>query len=250
MKTSNKILLTLILLGFGIFTAVHLTLYAKYKNDDITTERMLLNKWFTKYNLQTPTYLSVKSFENIIIIPSDSFYFELQKQPNGKAGYKVIHDSLFTGPDQVQLKSNDGRIITALNAPVKPLGTQQLNLYCPTISKINIEDANIFFRGSTDPARVDFNIKISNCSFNFSNRITYDTSYSNRFYDDITIHAKKSYIELNKKVVIKNLTVSLDDASQLQDNKSMIENIYLNCGDKSAVHLSGENLKKVKPIVQ
>jgi len=176
------------------------------------------------------------------------------------AGYKIIHDSIYIIGDTSEITTVNNQVIVPLTGvremlkseiriSAKHLSGQYLNLHCPAIGKISIEDGYIFLRGSTDPAKVDLDLDIYNTNFNLSNRNIYDTAkYLNRFYHNITLHARKSFIFLNKNSEIKNFTVLPDNETELVDNHATIENFLINPADKSTIHLSGQNLKKVKPI--
>jgi len=260
MKTSNRILLILLISGIILFAAIHISLYRKYEKGEIVAERELLNKFYSNYALSVPAYLSISNFRNIVIIPSDSFHFEIEKKSGGTAGYKLIKDSLFifgdtrptvplTAAAKPVVTTTGEKRIVALNTPSVFLSEQLLILYCPPLKILKIRNGSICLYGKTDHSKTRFEAYIQDCEFNFSNRNLYETAYENKYYDSISIHSVRSYVSLNKNSVVRSLYVSMDGESQLVDNKSIIENIYLDCKPDSWLHLSGENLKRVRQII-
>ena len=79
MKTSDKLLLTAALSSLGILGLVQVTLYAKYRSGNFVTEKELHAEQFTVYKMAAPEYLSVQGLLRVHIIPSDSFYIEVEK---------------------------------------------------------------------------------------------------------------------------------------------------------------------------
>lgn len=260
MKTSNRILLIFLISGVILFAAIHFSLYRKYEKGEIVTERELLHEFYSDYEMSVPAYLSLSNFRNIVIIPSDSFHFEIEKKSGGTAGYKLIHDSLFifgaanpsvtlTASAKPIVTTSGEERITALNTPSVFLSEQLLILYCPPLKMLKIRDGSICLYGTSDHSNNRFEAYIQDCEFNFSNRNLYETAYENKYYDSISIHSARSYVNLNKNSVVRSLYMSMDGESQLVDNKSIIENIYLDCKPDSWLHLSGENLKRVRQII-
>ena len=79
MRTSNKILLGTILTAIFLISAIHFVLYAKYKNGDYTTPKIIEFDRFDHYKIPNIKRIVASHISNITIIPSDTALMDIEK---------------------------------------------------------------------------------------------------------------------------------------------------------------------------
>jgi hypothetical protein len=264
MKTSDKLLTGFFGLSLLILCAVQGSLYAKYKKGEIIQSKMLLEEAFTKYNLpfsSSSHIISVKGFQHVHIIPSDSMYFMLEKNVSGKAVYTLIQDTLFIDGNPTESLNNgsqtkppmptaglnqDAKVVKMEIRLLPELNQQGLIIYYTNNDRIRLEDGDAFLHGSMAPYKFNAAIDITNGHLELGNDYSEGDEYLNKFYNDIVIHLNNSGLTMNSKSVVKSLQISMDDRSILTDNGSVVDSIALNCSGQSRLELSGKNAKNLR----
>src|ERR1700733_15309098 len=124
MKKSDKLLLVFFGLCLVILGGIQFSLYEKYKKGEIIVNEVLLDEEFTKYNLPSasPLFISVRGFQNVNIIPSDSLYFRLEKNISGNAGYQMSNDTVYVEGERIDGTNyhpeiGSSRIVTPMGDP-------------------------------------------------------------------------------------------------------------------------------------
>jgi hypothetical protein len=264
MKTSDKLLVFFFGLILVILVSIQFSLYGKYKKGEFSSNEVLLDEEFAKYNLNsaTPLFISITGFQNAHLIPSDSFYFRLEKSSNGRADFRLIKDSLYLEGESSK-GTNDGHeaISTQIVSPMAGAGAyqmevkiqpelnpQKLIVYCPSNVRIRIAGGEIFLHGSLQPGKFNISIEINNCHLELGNDYSSGDEYSNRFYNDIAIHSFNSGVAMNSKSVISSYNSSMDDRSILIDNNARIDSLGIDCTNHSRLELTGRNIRKIRFI--
>ena len=93
MKTSNKLMLSILITGIGILSALHLALFANYKQGIIQTEKELNEEQFTTHRMKTPKWLSMKGHFRVEITPSDHFHIDVENE-HPEIDFRQAGDSL------------------------------------------------------------------------------------------------------------------------------------------------------------
>jgi len=264
MKTSDKLLLAFFGLCLVILVGIQLSLYEKYKRGEINVSEVLLNEEFTKYNLPSasPLFISVRGFQNVNIIPSNSLYFRLEKNISENAGYQMSNDTVYV--DGYRIEGTNYHPETGSSRTVRPMGDpgefmvevkiqpelnpQKLIVYCPSNARIRIEGGEIFLHGSLQPGKFNISMEINNCHLELGNDYSSGDEYSNRFYHDIVIHSFNSGVAMNSKSVINSFNSSMDDQSILDDHDASVDSLGIDCTNQSRLHLTGKNIRKVRFI--
>src|ERR1700759_78105 len=113
MKTSDKLLLLFFILALAFFGAIHLTLYAQLRQGHTYIYMEPRDGWARSYEGKAPAMLALEGNINVTLIPSDSFYVDVQKE-----GEKRVSCRLTTG-DSLLVKGDTTGFIN-------PLGPFQL----------------------------------------------------------------------------------------------------------------------------
>src|SRR5438067_13892015 len=99
MKTSNKILLIFLGMAILMITAVHLTLYAKYKKGEVSSFEDVRDGRFEEHALPKIKYVSVIGFRRCNIIPAAEPKIKIFKMRDTRLAYKVVNDTLVVTGD-------------------------------------------------------------------------------------------------------------------------------------------------------
>lgn len=269
MKTSDKLLLIFSLSALGVFGALHLVLYAKYRKGDILSEKDLHAEQFTKYKAPAPGSLFLQGRLQVNIIPSDTFYFELQKEANGKVNYWRKGDSLILSGNPAVRFNPDGTMIIDKEAVIhkeEPRGEPPgdfnphgpvmgyrnlpvVNVYCGPLISIYLEDVQAMITGEKNPSRFRADIGLINAQLLVGEYYyNQDTTARKEFYDGLRIRSLNGNIFLNRYAVIRGLDVELDRRSEINDQNAEIAGGEIHYMDSSRVNLGGANLKKLQLI--
>ena len=259
MKTSNKLLLTAALSSLGILGLVHLTLYAKYKSGEILTEKDLHAEQFTVYKMAAPEYLSVHGMLRVHIIPSDSFYLEVEKNPGfppagpilvvkgvrigGAAAiaYHVEGDTLSITGDTV------GNIDLHEN-PTILRNLPQVNIYCRHIKEMKLAKGQVILDGDRSPVSSFNRLVLTDALLWIGQFGEWEGSRDVQpaYYDSLSIQAENSTVLLNRYAEVRVLQAGLTGTSELLDEDANIEKPYIRCGEITKLHLTGQTMQRLE----
>lgn len=250
MKKSDKLLLLLVLLAFALFGSAHLNLYWKYRKGMTGISN---GNDFVRQSLPTPTYLSIKGFETVTLIPSDSFAIEWknpgQQPPSPSGRHKemlvrvgaprktITHhlqgDTLtISGFDTTDLKPGDAARTTSY-----------IRIYYNDIRLIHIDSGYVTLNGDTLEHHVPLRLQVKNAYVTSGSPETGGTAA----FDQVSITAAHSTINLSNTVYIHQLKLELD-GDCATDIESIIDKIFLDCDDRAHIALSGSLVKKIWQI--
>jgi hypothetical protein len=264
MKTSDKLLISFIGLSLILLTAIQFSLYAKYKKGEITSSKTLIEERFTKSSLPVlgVKLISIRGFQSVHILPSDSLYFELEKKPDGKAGFVFIRDTAWLDgrgesqnpedisvqplPSSQQLLPKGVARKKLIGFGVRPdLSEQELMIFCPPHLPLRIQDGEIYLHGSATPGEINMDLDASDCRIEFGNGFR-SSNYRNRYYSKVRIHVHQSGVILNNLSIFNELNLWMDDRSSFDDNGAVMDSFAVQCTDQSRLELTGSNLKKLR----
>lgn len=248
-KRSDKLLLLLIFLAFALFGSAHLNLYWRYKKGTaVATNAIDL----VKQSLPTPAYLSIKGFETVTLIPSDSFAIEWknahQESPapvrrkeyliNKSSPWKTVTHYLrgdtlvISGYDTTDLKPGDAARTTSY-----------IRIYYNDIRLIHVDSGYVTLNGDTLEHHIPLRLQLKNAYLTSGSPET----GGRPAFDQVSITAAHSTVNLSNTVYIHQLKLELDgDCST--DIESVVDKIFLYCDDRAHIALPGSLVKKIWQI--
>ena len=239
MKTSNKILLGIFLIGFSCLAAAQIALHIKYVNDEFITNEAFEAIYYNQYAPQHIKYVQVQGIAVCRIQQGPALKLLMEKNSPGYIHHEVNGDTL---------------LITSYNTPDQHDNfrtnkqTQDIRLYLPAGTNIEALNTNLDIKGSLDSnTTVLYNIKLNNSCL-YSRMNTYRDSI-NRYFDTINVVAhNNSAVFFYERDHLKTLNLQLDSSS-IQDRYSTIQQLNLIADKRSTIVLSGGNIKNINSAV-
>lgn len=237
MKTSNKLLLTLALLILGVFGAVHLTLYARLKAGHIVGVHSRAG-WLTVYEGRAPHLVVLEGDINVQVTPSDSFRVEIQQETASKVSCREMKDSLLIKGDSFLV--------------INPHGyTQQYNdrpwitVYAPAQTDIRLKGVQALLQGSRQPGKRNLHVQAIYSRLLLGGYGAYGPDYFIQYYDSVQVQAENSNLVLDQNADIHQLSVRLDELSEINDQLTTIDSIYIQHTPHSKINVRGSTLDKL-----
>ena len=232
MRTSNKIIVGIFLAPLIILTAIHVTLYAKYKSGNYVSMKKVTEDRFTRLALTHIISVSVYGLNNFNIIPSDTATLEMEKLQNDRLHYVVNGDSLVIRADSTS--ETNGNF---------PRNYQAINLYLPGNATIYANNSSIDLFGTAD------SLKAASYRFTLNNSSDLETRQRD---DRPTFHFKELLIgatpsckiALSPGCRVNSMDLNLQD-TEFTDNSASIDNLKIIADKKSLITLRGDNLLKL-----
>jgi len=239
MKTSNKIILGILLVGFGSLMAAQLALHKKIEDNSYITTPIYEDMFYSQYNPIGIKHVYIYNIAACKIFPADTLKLAFENGVVQYAKYNVAGDTLR---------------ITGVYAQGAPGGfrlyrsSQDVRLYLPTGIPVLAVNSNIDVRGTTKQSSA------RNYSFDLNNsgidsRLNAYKDSVHRYFDTITInahHNSGAYFYICDYVKTLNITL---DTSVIYDNYAPIGQINLVAKRKSTVVLSGDNLTNLNSTI-
>lgn len=242
MKTSNKILVGLVLTIALILTAIHVGLYARYKKGEFYTMESLHEEAYEKHSISGVNKISVSGLQVFDIIPSDTLMLEIEKHNNNNNIVRFVQkgDSLVIAGDTA-VRENDGSI-------QRLRSYQSVILHLPASFAVTIKNCDAHFKGAGDTAKApSFDLNVFESSVTFGETRNSGTGIS--YFNKINMVAVNGNMVFFNDVVTKELSVSLR-AAQLEDQGMDVNKITVDADNNSSVNLKGVNLKKLLPVTK
>jgi len=239
MKTSDKLLLTLALLILGTFGAVHLTLYARMKAGHVLSVHSQ-SGWRPAYKGKAPHLMILEGRINVKVMPSDSFLIEIQEEAEGKVSYHPAgKDSLVVKGDSI-LSINPHSYFQQYN------DRPWITVHAPPHTNIRLNGVLALLQGSSQPGKLDLHVQSIYSQLWLGE--TYGstgTDYPTQYYDSVQVQAENSKLVLHQNATIHKLSVRLDELSEIIDQITTIDSIYIQHTPHSRINLTGDNLDKL-----
>jgi len=242
MRTSNKILLSVILIPMLILTSIHVALYAKYKSGNYVSMKTVVEDQFVHNHLKNVHYVVAHGLESFRIIPSDTLQLEVEKYKQGFVRFEVIGDSLVIYGDSTIIRADSTHDI--MRSP------QQVNLYLPSAEKISTDFCEMTLEISEDSMKAkSYHFDLDNSSnLRFSYNDYKDSSY--KYINSLSIKAAhSSSIEFSTYKSIGDLKLDLSE-STFDDKDAQIKKLTITADKSSSITLKGDNLKKLNATMQ
>lgn len=238
MRTSNKIILSLILTAVLLFAGLFLTVRIKYANGaivkrDVTAEP--LSAWADVHPIAGPIRsVLIRGLNDVVIVPAGAPRVEIAKEMKNAITWKFENGVLTVMADSV-IKEDGKRLVRG----------GHVELFLPHTDSITIEDCTAYLKNTADTALASFKLNISQSVFH----VLADKRQSNNGptrYGTLQLNARSSAIMLGGGIFINELDVNLA-SSQLEEteegaNYSNKPRITLD--GPSVLRVSGKNLSK------
>jgi hypothetical protein len=240
MKTSDKIILFSVLTGLGLFGAIHLLQYSRYRSGDILTYKDLDREDFVPHAGTQPQWLILDGPMHANLFPSDSFHFDFAKRDLSSLHYRQSGNSLIIEGDRRLIKNphqgwNDYWLFPAIN------------IYCPVLRGIRIRNGFAVLQNEQGRQGVTASLELDSAqlwvgAYNQDR----DSVIQTEPYDSVSIKAFNSAIILNRQAYVKVLDLRLDDRSEFVDRYSRFDTARIMGEKNTNIHLKGSNFKKIR----
>jgi hypothetical protein len=233
MKTSNKLLLGILLTILILTATVQLMVYAKYQRGEYTPFKREQFIPMTSLPVPAVRFILLKGMGSCAIKPSNTLRVEIQKDNARIIKHHLVNDTLvITGGAQ----NNDDQQELGRNHSL-------VNIYLP--ASVQLIGANCSFRtwGADDSASAPiYNISIEH-SYLF---ISYSGAENALVYfNQLNISSEGSSIDLDNHAVFNNLNLQFTD-SKLNDQSATIRKLAIGADNSSSIELSGKNINALK----
>ena len=236
MRTSNKILLGILLLPLFILASLNAALYAKYKSGHYTTMKSVKEDRYTRRPLKNIHKIAVYGLENLRIIPSDTMRLEIERDSRGHLHYTINGDSLIIHGDTTITRPGGARDTER--------SYQDVNLYLPSSAIIAADNSGVNIRGSKDSLKAaSYQLTLTNAA---SLTVADNGADSNPVYfKSFIIKASNApQIELAPHARISDLQLSMIE-SVFNDNGASIDKLTVNADKTSNITLKGDNIGRM-----
>ncbi len=237
MRTSNKILIFTVLFIALIGSAVHLTLYGRYKSGHFISEEQIKKLIFDSHDLRDIRHVSLRGLMNVRIITADKPKLEVNKKMRERINFQIKEDSLFVWGDTsiYPLRKNSfGPIVE----------NQETDLYVTAGVPIETSYCIIQVRGSVNSMTApDYQFHISNTRLQLGEFRFLDST--THYFNEVRVKASaQSQVSFTNK--IDSLHAELINSSLSKDG-GRLGYLNLRADDSSTVFLSGQDLKLIMP---
>lgn len=242
MRTSNKIVLGIILAPLVALSSLHVALFAKYKSGNYVSMKTVQQDRFDRPALKNIDNIEVYGLENFSITPADSFAIEIEKSKYGHLHYTVKGNSLVIHGDSI-IQHPDGTTDVMRS-------NENVNLYLPSVKNIIADNSDVRLKGSKDSSKAgSYHFSLLHAAgFKIEENGWQDSTY--KYFKGLTIHADHSAnIEIPAYTHIAELNLTMLE-SQFIDNDAQIGKLTIDVDKKSSVTLKGDNLKKLNLVKQ
>lgn len=235
MKTSNKILLTFLIVGFGFLTISRVCLYYKYIHKLNTPDEVFNHYYYNEFKLPALKNVIIENIAECQLYASTTPKLMIEKHGTKYASYTLHGDTLivtgYTAKEQ-----EDG---TKLNR-----SPQEVNLYLPPGIAVKASRSNIGISGNiTEAGALPYHITLDYSTLN--TRVHFFRDTVNRYFDTVYITAKnRSGIYFGKHDFFSHVYTSLD-SSEINDGKATINDFRVSSNSSSVIIATGNNITKL-----
>jgi hypothetical protein len=231
MRTSNKILLGLILTTIFVFASLFISVRVKYARGSIVT-REPVNRWSDVHRFKEPIReVRITGLGDILIVPADSARLEIWKD-NQRVKWRMKDGVLYVEVDSTRQQGERGQMIYG-----------HIELFLPATDNIIAVNSHIVVKNIADSNGIKPN-------YNFQlhgTELTFDANYRNEgltYYDKIKVDANPgSALHFNGKLWVNELQARLSQ-SAFVDGDASFGKLSLQTDSTSDITIEGFNLRK------
>ncbi|NII27134.1 hypothetical protein HB364_18750 [Pseudoflavitalea sp. X16] len=236
MRTSNKILLSLLLTTILLFASLFLAVRVKFANGNMVERKDVVNPWSDEYKIKEEIKsVSISGQMDMVIIPSDSVKIVIGKMGDSLVRYRIKDGVLVIDMDTAKIHPNqNGETVVVFN---------HIELFLPNVDSIHVANSRLQFRRvmTSAPIKPVYNFELKNTT------LTVEQDYRNTsptFYDSIRINAgPSSEVFFNGHTNIGSASIKLKGA-KFDDMDARFDKLSIQADSLSSIKLKGYNLRK------
>lgn len=239
MRTSNKILIGLLLGILALFTAQFLGLQAALRNKNFVDLEIQKEERFNIHYYKDIKQVSISGLYRVTIYPSDTLKVEVDKR----------------GKDEIQFSQKDNLLVIEAIANRQPNtgmageSGREVNLYLPAMDSIAANRSELWVMGTKDSTQaLSYNLYLENTGLN--RREYREQRMDTLFYRNLHITGKNSTIEFSAGTTAGDVTMDLQDARFNDQEYTKFNTLRIQADSTSTVTLRGNNLKKAQLITK
>ncbi|MEP6948727.1 MAG: hypothetical protein ABI863_05615 [Ginsengibacter sp.] len=239
MKTSNKILLGILLIGFGYLACAQIALHIKYINNDFTDPAKFNAHFNNQYTFHNVSHVRLTGLAECNIIFSDSVKLSVEKSGINYVKFAESGDTLII---------NDGSYSDISANSKLNRSPQNVKLYLPAGIDVFAINSNINVKGNNkNDNGYSYRFDLTGC--NLFTRYNNGIDSLDRYFNNLTVHAgENSQVILFRNDHFKTLDMTLDH-SMINDYHAKIEQMNIITDSSSFVVVTGGNITKVNARV-
>ena len=235
MKTSNKLLLGILLTMLILIASVQLTVYAKFKRGEYA--KFNREQFHPMSTLELPAvhFISAKGLGGCAVIPADKLKVEIPKD-SGPLKYQVVNDTLVIIGDSTQTDDQLERGSRNNNL---------VNVYLPASVPLKGSYTSFKVSGTTDSVTApSYTIGLYKNSYMFFDYK--GPKSSSGYFNQVNVNSEQSTIDLNKHIILNDLKLQLSNNSRMNDNGGTARKMAIDADNSSFINLSGKNIKALQ----
>ena len=240
MKTSNKILLGILLTGFGYLAYAQIALHIKYVNKDFTDPAKYNAFFYDEYKFNHVNHVRLTGLAECNIIFSDSVKLSIEKSDVNYVTFNVSGDTLII----------NGEYHSGISANQKLYRSpQNVKLYSPAGIDVLAFNSNINIKGNNkQDGGYSYHFDLTGC--NLFTRYNNGIDSLDRYFDNLVINGgKDSQVILFRNDHFKTVDVALDH-SMINDYHAKIERMNITTDSSSVVVVTGGNINKLNAVIR
>jgi len=240
MKTSNKILLGILLTGFGYLAYAQIALHIKYVNKDFTDPAKYNAFFYDEYKFNHVNHVRLTGLAECNIIFSDSVKLSIEKSDVNYVTFNVSGDTLIL----------NGEYHSGISANQKLYRSpQNVKLYSPAGIDVLAFNSNINIKGNNKhDSGYSYRFDLTGC--NLFTRYNNGIDSLDRYFDNLVINeGKDSQVILFRNDHFKTVDVALDH-SMINDYHAKIERMNITTDSSSVVVVTGGNINKLNAVIR
>ena len=239
MKTSNKILLGILLTGFGYLACAQIVLHIKYVNNDYTDPTKYGAFFYDEYKFSNVRHVRLTGLAQCNVNFSESVKLSIEKSGVNYSTFNVRTDTLVI----------DGEYHSDISANHKLYSSpQNVKLYLPAGIDLVAVNSNIDIRGNNKPdSGYSYRFNLTGC--NLFTRYNNGIDSLDRYFNILNVNAgKNSQVILFRNDHFRTVDVALDH-SMINDYHAKIDRMNITTDSSSVVVVTGGNINKLNSSV-
>jgi hypothetical protein len=242
MRTSNKILLGLLLTAILLFAGLFLSVRLIFANGNMVERKDAnVDPWSDEYKIKEEIKsVSISGQMDMTIIPSDSAKIVISKMGDSLVRYRVKDGVLLIDLDTSKIHPDQNGQITVIHNHVE--------LYLPNVDSIHVAKSTIILKKLTEPAQTKpvqikpvYNIELDNTTLTIEHDYRFpDTT----FYDVIRVNAgPASTVRFYGPLSVGSAAIKLKGAF-FEDRQAHFDKLSIQADSSSSINIKGHSLRK------
>jgi hypothetical protein len=239
MKTSNKILLGILLTGFGYLAYAQIALHIKYVNKDFTDPAKYNAFFYDEHKFNHVSHVRLTGLAECNISFSDTVKLSIEKSGVSYVTFNMRGDTLIVKGEYYSDISANHKLYSS---------PQNVKLYLPAGIDLFALNSNINVKGNNKQDNGhSYRFDLTGC--NLFTRYNNGIDSLDRYFNILNVNARKnSQVILFHNDYFKTLDVALDH-SMINDYHAKIERMNITTDSSSVVVVTGGNINKLNSAV-